>query len=125
MTLTFDSLLSDAAGVRGPGSDSPRMLVFDGEDLTIEIEVGSDVLMGQIVPGRSEQVIVETADGHVDEATADDAGFFLLRRPAQRTDQAEVADRSDSGCCHRVDLGVGRTHQGCEQRLVVDEELRR
>lgn len=83
LTLTFDSLLSDAAGVRGPGSDSPRMLVFDGEDLTIEIEVGSDVLMGQIVPGRSEQVIVETADGHVDEATADDAGFFLLRRPAR------------------------------------------
>ena len=51
LTLSFDSLLTDAAGVRGPASDSPRMLVFDGEDLTIEIEVGHDVLMGQVVPG--------------------------------------------------------------------------
>lgn len=82
LTLSFDSLLTEAAGVRGPTTDSPRMLVFDGEGLTIEIEVGKDVLMGQVVPARSEQVILECADGHVDEATADDAGFFLIRRPA-------------------------------------------
>ena len=83
LTLSFDSLLTEAVGVRGPTSDSPRMLVFDGEDLTIEIEVGNDVLMGQVVPARSERVILECADGRVDEATADDAGFFLLGRPAQ------------------------------------------
>lgn len=83
LTLSFDSLLTEAVGVRGPTPDGPRMLVFDGEDLTIEIEVGSDVLMGQVVPARSERVILECADGRVDEATADDAGFFLLGRPAQ------------------------------------------
>jgi len=83
LTLSFDSLLTDAVGVRGPTSDSPRMLVFDGEDLTVEIEVGHDVLMGQVVPARAELVILECADGRVDEATADDAGFFLLRRPSQ------------------------------------------
>lgn len=83
LTLSFDSLLTEAVGVRGPAPDSPRMLVFDGEDLTIEIEVGPDVLMGQVVPARSELVILQCADGRVDEATADDAGFFLLRRPTQ------------------------------------------
>jgi len=83
MSLSFDSLLTDAVGVRGPGPDSPRMLVYDGEDLTIEIEVGKDVLMGQVVPAGSDLVVLECADGRVDEAHADDAGFFLLRRPAQ------------------------------------------
>ena len=86
LTLSFDSLLTDAVGVRGPAPDSPRMLVFDGEDLTIEIEVGQDVLMGYVVPARSELVILQCADGRVDEATADDAGFFRLRRP--RKDQS-------------------------------------
>ena len=83
LTLSFDSLLTDAVGVRGPAGDSPRVLVFDGEDLTIEIEVGQDVVMGQVVPARSELVILQCADGRVDEVTADDAGFFLLRRPSQ------------------------------------------
>jgi len=83
LTLSFDSSLTEAVGVRGPATDSPRMLVFDGEELTIEIEVGQDVLMGQVVPARSELVILQCADGRVDEATADDAGFFLLRRPVQ------------------------------------------
>ena len=31
LTLSFDSLLTDAVGVRGPAPDSPRMLVFDGD----------------------------------------------------------------------------------------------
>ena len=83
LTLSFDSLLTEAVGVRGPAPDSPRMLVFDGEDLTIEIEVGHDVLMGQVVPARSERVILQCADGRVEEVTADDAGFFHLRRPPQ------------------------------------------
>ena len=83
LTLSFDSALTEAVGVRGPATDSPRMLVFDGEDLTIEIEVGADVLMGQVVPARSDLVTLECADGRVDEAHADDAGFFLLRRPTQ------------------------------------------
>jgi hypothetical protein len=82
LTLSFDSLVADAAGVRGPAKAGPRMLVFDGEKVTIELELGDDVLMGQVVPARSDRVIVESADGRVDEADADDAGFFLLRRPA-------------------------------------------
>ena len=83
LTLSFDSLLTDPVGVRGPGANSTRMLAFDGEDLTIEIEVGRDVLMGQVLPARSQRVILQCADGRVDEVTADAAGFFQLRRPTQ------------------------------------------
>ncbi len=83
LSLSFDSLLADAVGVRSHAQVSPRMLVFDGQELTIELELGAEVLMGQVVPARSDRVVLECADGRVDEADADDAGFFLLRRPAE------------------------------------------
>lgn len=83
LSLSYDSSLADAVGVRGPGTAAPRMLVFDGEHVTIELELGSDVLMGQIVPAEPHRIILESADGQVDETDTDDAGVFLLRRPAK------------------------------------------
>lgn len=82
LSLSFDSLLADAVGVRGPAAEASRILVFDGEDLTVELEVGEDVLMGQVVPASPARVTLECAGGEVDETDADEAGFFLLRRPA-------------------------------------------
>ena len=104
LTLSFDSPLTDAVGVRGPTPDSPRMLVFDGEDLTIKIELGKDVLMGQVVPARSELVILECADGRVDEATADHAGFFLLRRPTHGPVRLKWPNGDAAGCCYWMDI---------------------
>ena len=97
LTLSFDSLLTDAVGVRSPAPHSHRMLVFDGDGLTIEIEVGQDVLMGQVVPARSERVILQCADGRVDEVIADDAGFFHLRRPRQGQIRLKWPDGEASG----------------------------
>ena len=81
LTLSYDSLLTDAPGVRGPTLDTPRMLVFDGEQLTVELEVGTEVLMGQIVPAGADRLLLECVDGTTVECDADEAGFFLLRRP--------------------------------------------
>ncbi len=83
LSLSYDSSLTDAVGVRGPATAATRMLVFDGEHVTIELELGSDVLMGQIVPAEPHRIILESADGQVDETDTDDAGVFLLRRPAK------------------------------------------
>ena len=83
LSLSYDSSLADPVGVRGPGTTAPRMLVFDGEHVTIELELGADVLMGQVVPADSGRIILDCADGRVDEADTDDAGVFLLRRPAR------------------------------------------
>ena len=52
-------LTADAACVRGPAQDGPRMLVFDGEEVTIELEIGDDVLMGQVVPAKPDRVMVD------------------------------------------------------------------
>src|SRR4051812_6354343 len=60
LNLTYGSWLSDAVGVRGAAVTAQRMLVFDGEDVTIELELGSDVLMGQIVPAESHRIMLES-----------------------------------------------------------------
>ncbi len=46
--LTFDSLI-DAIPVRG-AVDVPRMLTFTAGDLSIDVEVTSEGLMGQVMP---------------------------------------------------------------------------
>jgi hypothetical protein len=46
--LTFDSLI-DAIPVRG-AMDVPRMLTFTAGDLSIDVEVTSEGLMGQVMP---------------------------------------------------------------------------
>jgi len=83
LSLSYDSSEADLAGVRGPASTAPRMLVFDGEDVTVELELGTEVLMGQVVPAVYRRITLECADGRVDEADTDDVGVFLLRRPTR------------------------------------------
>ena len=47
--LTHDSLVEETAGVRG-GSSGPRGLVFEGEQVSVELEQDPDCLIGQLVP---------------------------------------------------------------------------
>jgi hypothetical protein len=82
LTLSYDSSVADTAAVRGPAPTLERILVFESDDVTMTLEVGPQVLMGQVVPARPKRVVLEAAAGHVDEVEADDSGFFLLRRPA-------------------------------------------
>lgn len=72
--LTFDSLV-DAIPVRG-AVDVPRMLTFHTGGLTVDIEVTSRGIMGQLLPPQSASV--EVLDGPRAGAalTADDMGRF-------------------------------------------------
>lgn len=79
LALSYDSAMADAALVRGGTAE--RMLVFESEDLTIELEVGDEVVMGQVVPTRPGRAILEDPRGTLQETEADDGGFFLFRRP--------------------------------------------
>lgn len=81
LTLSYDSSLADPALVRSAEAASPRMMVFDSENVTLELEVGADVLMGQVVPAHTGRVVLENAHGTLHETEADDEGFFLLARP--------------------------------------------
>ncbi|WP_188193339.1 hypothetical protein [Nonomuraea sp. SYSU D8015] len=76
--LVYDSAYDDdlVPVTRG----GARTLIFEaGGEFTIEVEVGPDVLVGQLVPPCPGTVERQLPDGDVINAPMDDAGGFALR----------------------------------------------
>lgn len=82
LTLVRDSAVQPPVGVRAAEGESPRIVVFESGDLTLEVEIGPATLMGHVVPATTDLVRLETREGETQETETDDGGFFLLRRPA-------------------------------------------
>jgi hypothetical protein len=84
--LTYDSLLDDELQLRAGRHAVPRILMFQADDLSVEIELERDKVIGQLVPPTVGEVAVTTVDAiaaeaTVGEATADTNGCFVLPRP--------------------------------------------
>ncbi|MBC2864617.1 hypothetical protein H1R13_06315 [Streptomyces mexicanus] len=77
--LTFDSLL-DSLPVRGAG-DVPRMLTFQVGELSVDVEVGGDGLMGQVLPPQPARIEVLSGPGPGASLTADELGRFTGAPP--------------------------------------------
>lgn len=78
--LTYDSVrdLELAAGVRAEQA-TIRALTFTSARLTIELEVTSSALVGQIVPAQTATIIVQPgAAGTQTEVRADEIGCFTI-----------------------------------------------
>jgi hypothetical protein len=78
--LTHDSLVDLPVGQRG-ASAGPRDLVFEGRDLSVELELDDDRLVGQLVPATPGQVTLLGPDGERDRSDADEWGRFRFERP--------------------------------------------
>jgi hypothetical protein len=72
--LTFDSLV-DAIPVRG-ATDTPRMLTFHSGDVTVDVEVTSQGLMGQVLPPQPAAIEVLSGPQAGTSVVADDMGRF-------------------------------------------------
>ncbi|MFE0553345.1 hypothetical protein ACFW3A_28370 [Streptomyces pilosus] len=72
--LTFDSLV-DALPVRG-ATDVPRMLTFSAGEVTLDVEVSAQGLMGQVLPPRPVRIEVLGGPRAGVALTADDMGRF-------------------------------------------------
>lgn len=73
--LSFDSLV-DAIPVRG-ATDVPRMLTFRAGELTVDVEVTSEGLLGQVLPPQSASIEVLGGPQITGAALAsDDMGRF-------------------------------------------------
>ncbi|MFI7498597.1 hypothetical protein ACIBVL_08730 [Streptomyces sp. NPDC049687] len=77
--LTFDSL-TDAVPVRG-AVDVPRMLTFHTGDLTVDVEVTEEGLLGQLLPPQPASVEVLHGPRAGASLTTDDMGRFACDAP--------------------------------------------
>lgn len=77
LQLSHDSLAAGAALVRGPAdADQARIVSFQGEDVSVELEVGPDQVIGQLLPGQSGSVTLQSPNGPERTVGVDAAGFF-------------------------------------------------
>lgn len=79
--LTFDSL-TDAIPVRGV-TDAPRMLTFRSGDVTVDVEVTGQGLLGQVLPPQSASIEVLGGPPAAPPTTltSDDMGRFTSDAP--------------------------------------------
>jgi hypothetical protein len=77
--LTFDSLV-DAIPVRGE-TDPPRMLTFRADEVTVDVEVTADGLIGQVLPPGPARIEVLSGPLARARLTADDLGRFTGDAP--------------------------------------------
>jgi hypothetical protein len=78
--LSYDSAVQEGllASVRADHA-ALRALTFTAPELTIELEVGPDALLGQIVPARPGSAEAHLVSGEVVTARIDETGCFVLR----------------------------------------------
>ena len=79
-TLTHDSLVDEAVGVRG-SSSGPRDLLFEGAQLSLELEQDPECLLGQLVPPTAGEVTLLRPEGELDRTEVDEFGRFRFDRP--------------------------------------------
>ena len=78
--LTFDSAAAPPAVLAVRAEEAgPRFLTFAGSELTIELEIGADSIVGQVVPAESGHVDACPATGPALTAEIDEIGCFIIR----------------------------------------------
>ncbi len=79
--LVFDSLWEDELETTSRALTGIRTLVFESGDLSLEIEVTADGVVGQVSPPGAATVEAERADGRRTEVVTDEFGSFTLSSP--------------------------------------------
>ncbi|WP_095046328.1 hypothetical protein [Streptomyces sp. WM6386] len=77
--LTFDSVV-DAIPVRG-AVDAPRMLTFRAGEVTVDVEVTGQELLGQVLPPQQALIEVLTGPQAAAPLVTDDMGRFTGDAP--------------------------------------------
>jgi hypothetical protein len=78
--LTYDSTREQLAATSTRAETaSIRALTFTSAQLTIELEVNEDSMLGQIVPAQDGTIEIEGRDGAVAAIPVDEVGCFLIR----------------------------------------------
>jgi hypothetical protein len=78
MDLLHDSALEAGAAVRSAGEATERVLSFGRGELSLELEVSGDAVLGQVVPGQRGTVALQRLDADPRTVETDGAGFFRI-----------------------------------------------
>jgi hypothetical protein len=79
--LVFDSLWEDKLETASRAVASVRTLVFESAELSLEIEVSSEGIVGQVTPGGLTTVEAERPNGRRAVIDTDEFGSFTLASP--------------------------------------------
>ena len=77
--LVYDSALENDLVGTVRAADTSRMVIFECQALTMELEIRGRDIVGQIGPPGPATDSVETSDGAMSEVHADDLGCFTAR----------------------------------------------
>lgn len=83
--LTFDSAAAPAHALTGvrAGQAALRSMTFVGRELTVELEIHPDAVVGQVAPPAAGDIELRLRDGQTLAVTVDEVGWFTIRpRPA-------------------------------------------
>lgn len=98
LTLVHDSRTGDAlAGVRDRSGQPSRTLVFEGDGVGVEVEVGDGTVEGQLIPARPGRVVLRRPDGDVAHVDTDEVGYFRLE--ARPVGPVRLVCESAGGTC--------------------------
>jgi hypothetical protein len=77
LTLVYDSHESpEALAVRDRSGGSSRTLVFESDNLGVEVEIESGGIEGQLIPPRAGRVTLRSPDQTIATAETDEVGYF-------------------------------------------------
>jgi len=79
--LVYDSALDDGLALAATRAEPAflRAMTFATADLTIEVEITEDAILGQVLPPRAGVVNVQLAKGEGVTVVVDEAGGFVVR----------------------------------------------
>lgn len=80
--LVYDSLLDAEAATASRATNAPRVVVFETDTLSVEIEIVGDSIVGQIAPSGDVAITVEVPDRAPFHVEADELGCFSLSADA-------------------------------------------
>ncbi len=81
LSMTDESVRAPAL-VRGSEEPVSRTMEFTGRTVSIELEIGPRLIVGQIYPVQGGRLTLLTPGGDETELTADDVGCFTFARPS-------------------------------------------
>jgi len=77
LALVYDSHEAvQSAGVRDRAGGTSRTLVFESDDLGVEVEIERDVIEGQLIPPRAGRVSLLSPGSTVATTETDEVGYF-------------------------------------------------